>query len=412
MRGTLFLSIVVSLFVANSGFAEVNAAPTPTDSESLCGVLNPAADPSLEAAKLTNIEADMPAIESQSPSGWCYDFTSNDLIDYQFHLKQIQSGVQSAYDAAHRISPIDSVFTDMKRQQKDVNPGATTDPVINLQEGGVPIYVFSSLQAAGKVRSLDQVPFTSSDEDTPETRAILKKLIDAYTAAHPDEAKEYVILGDILYQNGVYPEFQTFSLVNNNLATKAIANGQKTDLSQLENYTTLTADLPAPDFIVPSFDVHDVNITSSQRFLTLIKNSLAKKQPVSVAICANTLQPGTNTDTNCEGHAILLTGAGYVNGACNVRIRNTWGTGWSDKGYKTMPVGDFMSIAKQTGMLSADFLTSTTNAVGRQEIIKDDETFFGLIKTSDGGFNFQDGTLSYANGTAYKVTGGRLFRTK
>ena len=385
----------------------VSPSPTPVDvALNLCGPKPEMIDEVAENQKLMKIAAAMPPVRDQKPANWCYAFSATDLVDYNIHQDCVNRGVTASYDDAHLISQIDAVYLDNKLRALNTNIQDQSDPVVDMNsDGGTQLNVLVALQQAGVVRSQKEIPFLSPNENTPAVRAQMTKLVQEYTLTHPSEEKDQLMYG-VNFADSEFSDFYTFKLVSGDLDALAEKNGKIDHFGQIQNYSTLASSIGTADLAIPSFVTHDTNLTDEVRFLGLLKNALQANQPVSVGLCGNTLlSPPDDMNNGCEGHAVSLVGAAYVNGVCTVRIKNSWGTDWGDQGYKNLPADQFMDMVRGTGILGADWITLSAQG-GTQEIIDDNKTFIGTVKTLDDEYKFIDGTMTYSNGIIFDYKNG------
>lgn len=89
--------------------------------------------------------------------------------------------------------------------------------------------------------------------------------------------------------------------------------------------------------------------TSRARYSCPSLIAAVNNSPVAVALCASGWS-GYSSGVfsgcrNCINHGVVLVG---YNANGDWKIKNSWGTGWGDNGYMTLPAGDSCRICKYT----------------------------------------------------------------
>jgi hypothetical protein len=308
------------------------ASPEELD-QALCGPKRQADEPD----KLASLQPELPPVLDQAPTSWCYAFAATDVLNYYIHRT---SG--TPYDDAHMLSPIDAVAA-QRYYDDQYHLGILEDPPghLSVGSGGNPYDVYIGVQELPAMRSVAQVPFTSSGGGDPVIKILVKQIKQG-------EKREEEEGGD---PAEISKEIKTFRIVNGTLYSAALEK-QWTDPKgeTLDHYHELIETLAGPaDLKIPPFTVEIFKTEDQVKYLGKIRENLASGYPMNVSVTTTDVFPELMKHGRKPGgeHVMTVVGAGYEGGSCTVRLRNSWGVkskhGSPGKGYADLPVSQFLA---------------------------------------------------------------------
>jgi hypothetical protein len=319
----------------------VSAARADDRDQALCGPRTRADEPE----KLARLESEMPPVFDQAPTSWCYAFSATDVLNYYLHKTN-----GTPYDDAHMISPIDAVAA-QRYYDDQYHQGTLTNPPghISVKSGGNPYDVFIGVQELPAMRSLAQVPFSSSGSSDPAIKALVKRI-------KKDEKLEEEEGGDPSQASN---KIKTFRIVNGTLFDAAKEkNWTDPDGETLDHYYDLIQTLAGPPQLkIPPFTVELYKTQDQVQYLNRIRDALSDGHPLTVTVTTTAVFPELMKRGRKAGgeHAMTVVGAGYEGGVCTVRLRNSWGVrskhGRPGKGYVDLPVGRFLTAVGDYAIL-------------------------------------------------------------
>jgi hypothetical protein len=351
--------------IANNTPLPISVAPT-EDEKALCGdrpkTLGEAAQKEYQGRMIERL---MPPVSNQNPASWCFAFNSSDLVNYhnfiQHNLKVASLSSEDFYLHQNMISPFEAVHAKNYYQDNNTTPRPNPFCRMDLRIGGNTSYVLGGLQQRNyETRSMEQLHFDSIGDNSPRTQARVQALIDEYKARNPNTsmATFYWISGlkcpVPLFQD---PEFkkqiQGFQQVSEYLYEEGIRQRLLANDFVIDGYEQVSEMLGPKDLKVHPFINVEYKGTVKAEFLNHLKKALFPSDrngsPVSVSVCAEDMESasGPSSSGRCGNHAVNVVGAYYEEGKCVVRLRNTWGAGWGDKGHSTLPVDKFIKAVER-----------------------------------------------------------------
>jgi hypothetical protein len=326
----------------------------------------------------------LPPVSSQNPASWCYAFASAPLIEHHRFLKAMKDkGVDKLTkpeqekfakefysDLANRLSPFEAVYssnTQLSLLHPDAKEVQALDrEEINLEKGGKVLDVFWGLQERGyRARSAKQVRFVSIDDQDSEARSVMTSLIDRYKKNNEktsqDSSSYYEVMGcrideDTFHSSEFRELLRGLGLINQKLEKIAQDKNVKASGTLVRSYGDLASLLnngEAPDFEVPPFTSSTLETDDKMEFLESVRVNLSESRPLSMSLCAfdkefsSLASAYENTGDECGSHAVNIVGAYYREGKCVVKLRNTWGIDWPEKGaggHKEVSLQDFLKL--------------------------------------------------------------------
>lgn len=327
----------------------------------------------------------LPPVSSQNPASWCYAFASAPLLEHHRFLKvmsvkgvhKLSKSEQERFakefylDSANRLSPFEAVYssnTQLSLLHPDAKNMVGPDrEEINLENGGKALDVFWGLQERGyRARSAKQVKFISVDDQNPEAREAMTSLIERYNNNNKDTSPKnshgnYEVMGCQIDEATFHsPEFKELvrglGLINQKLEKIAEDKNVKASGTLIRRYGELSAILnnnDPPDFEVPPYTTAILETDNKMEFLERVKKILSKKRPLTMSLCAfdkefsSLASAYENNGDQCGSHTVNIVGAYYREGKCVVKLRNTWGVDWPEKGaggHKEVVLQDFLKL--------------------------------------------------------------------
>jgi hypothetical protein len=370
--------------------------------EELCGD-NPPTLYHQAQGSLINMEKDMPPIRNQGSTNWCYVFSSCDIMNYNLHMNQLKQNKNAKYSPQNEISFIDAAGLEQSYLDRNTTPPLAHPGRISYYSRGYAFQVLSALQDAEIVRSQKQMPFFSVDGDdsNPQKNSTADSIINAqngFANSCPATTPTSTDVG--------------FSWVNKSLAQLATKSSDLHDNNNdIDHYLSLAQKKTGPPTVtLPPFVPHAFYVNSATATLKQLKKVLQSKQPVAATVCTKRLLP--SDDQSCKStHVLMVVGYGYdERGKCSVRLRNSVGANWGDKGYLTMPVDQFVKAAHADDTFSLEWMEPSATSQKIAVETYDGPPSPGVVKTFTGtienhhdlGGMFVNGTLQL-NGKSYPV---------
>ena len=373
---------------------------------------------------LNKIANQMPPAKLQSPAKWCSAFTGTDHLDYHNYLNQKENGIKDPkkyYTPETLISPIEVVSATANFIHKYSHPLKTEPPEIDIKEGTIIFNLFNAIQEFPKLRSSYQIPFNSLEESNNDAIKVVEGLVKEYKKKHKTTNNNYSMISiqcpkKIYHDENFQEQINTFEIINKKLFD--LAKNKKLSPSPhiIQNYESIAKSLhEKPSISVPPFIAHQYESKNSIKLLTKIQSVLDKGdgRPIHISICGTDFKNEKFTiadDCTPPFHSMSIVGAGYKDGKCIVKLRNTWGKHWNSDGHIDLTTEQLLKALNHTQTTPS--ISWITNEIKdetefpdqikgkRQEITKDNITFFGHRKL-----------LFNKNGT-YKITKKHGFTTK
>jgi hypothetical protein len=290
----------------------------------------------------------MPPVRHQSPTSWCATFTAECLISYHNFSTAVAMGEardpKEFYQKKGRPSVVDLRAAGTRfNQNKDV---------LNINGGGEAFDQLYVLQNENyKCRSDALIGFTSVLENNPRAAELARQVLERYKSKD-EKARAYVFTyggRDLTCRlnnsqlSRLSTELQdvitSIQSVNFQLHARAAKTGNLTSKYELENYSSIVKDIPK-DYTSSPFTVERLYVADPKIFLQGLSRAFNNGEgvPVEVGLCGDDLPNGSQSPDACGAHSILVTGAGWENGQCKIKLRNSWGPDWPNKGDGTLDI--------------------------------------------------------------------------
>ena len=295
----------------------------------LCG--EPPASPEEKKAQAENlkaVESQMPPIQEQGPTNWCAAFSTADLLNYFVHSKS-----HEPYSDGNKVAVLDLIADG----QKYLLPAATS---IGPDQGYYPLALLigaqeeSARDEPGGLRSLAGM---TAEQDDPHAKSIVEALFTAYSDDHTIiSASGSVCRPSITRDSRFASWLETVMHVNGGLS-RGFDEKSRPDLFSIDEYQAFCErsdqETKAKKIHIPPFTANQFQTSDLHGYLSKLRGLLQEKTPASISICGNDIDPlntaaSVHTGDHCGGHMMTAVGAAWVDGACKIRLRNSWGKDW------------------------------------------------------------------------------------
>ena len=407
--------ILLTILIISSAFASFD--------DILCGKKpNSNNEKKKQHKSLNNIAEHMSPIKLQYPSSWCYAFQGIDHLEYHLYLNQKKDGIKSPkeYYTPQRLISVFEVISALKQFQYYQSISTTNDPPqIDIREGRDIFLLFNAIQEFNNLRSFQQMPFNPIERKNKDASIIINKLVEEYKNKHKiTNSKVTTIAGikcPIIIDND--PEFQkslkTFEIINKKLFNLAEFNKLNIYNKIIKHYEQLANKISGkPTITIPPFISHQYTSKNTTKILKKIKSVLnnGNGRPIAIDICSSDFLDENKKFTLAEGcnyHSMSIIGAGYKNGECIVKLRNTWGKYWRTNGTVDIKAEELIEALKHRSAntknkITMSWLTNEDEKVvpsiikgKRQEVTDNNITFLGHIQYTFNKDRINDATKIY-----------------
>ena len=351
--------------------------------ETLCGDRDDEKTP-LEASPL---ELRMGPARNQGTSNWCYANTACDLVDEQLRISGSDAKV-SLLDAVLRekkLLALHDHHTFNPSQIKSTSLGSALDLWLALQKN----------REVAKETSDDRALNVRSSHPRLDSRALYQpKLACPEETSNPKVSTQ---LSDLSRLNaGLEKADQDESLSR---AFQKISN-QKATGNLIE---------------LPSFTPHSLETRSELVFLTHLKKQLIAETPIIIGTCTENFEP--LPIAHCTPHAVIVVGAQYLKGECTLRVRNSWGPTWRDRGYTNIKLTEYLKSQKPGNHFQMEWLEKADPVEPAHVVIETEaglpepgrmKRYEGTLLNQTAGFRFDTGQAVTAEGKIYQFQNEKI----
>jgi len=289
----------------------------------LCGPQTSQGTLQQQTQNLRSFDSQMPPIKDQGDSGWCWAFSTSDLLDEYIHS---QSAPGIPYDEDHQVSVIDLTGK--------LNAGAH-QPNLDFSEGADQFATLVALQNGGNTLKI------RSDFDLSSASTEAKQLVDELFYEYKDtneqkSAVDHVCRTSSETNADFIASLSDFLTIKGQL-DKVLNQSSASDNGVITSYDSFAKGLDVQTggktVTIPSFVANQFETDNFNKYFSKLGKVLKSGDPVSVGLCAGDIdpqntQPYLTKDDPCGGHAATVVKAGWVGGKCMVRLRNSWGVKW------------------------------------------------------------------------------------
>ena len=293
--------------------------------ETLCGPRPPARmteeQEKAENQRIYGIQKRLPPVANQHPSSWCYAYSSADLLN--FHLG-------SGSTPSRQVSPLDLVAKERAYLERHATEGVLNSGLIHMDIGGNAMKLLIATQDEPKVRSIEQVPVDSLDIEPQKARAKVRRMVAEFEKLGGSKKHDVILMGEpcnraMVEDHALGKNLNGILMVSEKIFDEATKIGAvAADGHAILRYPEVVKGLGPPAISIPPMVVHQFQSQEPTKVLAQTARVLATQRPLSVGICAAEIEPKIATAQDpCGAHAVTIVGAGYSDGKCYLRIRNS-----------------------------------------------------------------------------------------